>query len=408
MRVVTIEGDSLWLYEPESTESTLLDSFAEPPSCLAVDSTGSLVATGTSDGSRDVYMSTIPGAASDRRITWQRTSVHLERDKKRTNNRASASVVSCIAFSPAGTSLAAGFADGRVLTVPFSMPWCTTELEPHNREVTAVAEARNGSWLATASRDGTVRVTVRDTSERFCLSHPSAVTALRVNPDESWIATTAGTHLYIWDARTGTPLHALREHSRPIRALAISPNGTWIATAASDRTVRIWDTSRWQSEIRVTAKQPLVDIAISPDGETVATRDTEGEVAFWDVATGGYHGFTWEHYVGPGITKIIVEFSGCADEGDVTDVTFVNDKGEVLGSDNPDLYVDYLPDGFELNNGSYGTVEIDCESGEISEDDVMWREDEEDDEAEDEDDQDNDETDAEDDDADDNSDDDEE
>jgi WD40 repeat protein len=70
-----------------------------------------------------------------------------------------------------------------------------------------VAIAPDGTWLATASTDGTART---------------------------------------WDAATGQPRATLTGHDGPVRALAIAPDGTWLATVGHDRTIRIWDTTAWQ------------------------------------------------------------------------------------------------------------------------------------------------------------------
>jgi WD40 repeat protein len=68
--------------------------------------------------------------------------------------------------------------------------------------VHTVAIAPDGSWLATASADGTARVWAAD----------------------------------------GTPLATLAGHRQPVHIVAIAPDGSWLATGSDDRTVRIWTT----------------------------------------------------------------------------------------------------------------------------------------------------------------------
>jgi WD40 repeat protein len=68
--------------------------------------------------------------------------------------------------------------------------------------VREVAIAPDGSWLATASADGTAR---------------------------------------IWDPVTGTQRHTLTGHTDAVREVAIAPDGSWLATASADGTARIWD-----------------------------------------------------------------------------------------------------------------------------------------------------------------------
>jgi WD40 repeat protein len=80
--------------------------------------------------------------------------------------------------------------------------------------VNAVAIAPDGSWLATGSNDGTVR---------------------------------------IWDAATGQERAVHTGHSQSVNAVAIAPDGSWLATGSSDRTIRICDatTGRFQALMRV-------------------------------------------------------------------------------------------------------------------------------------------------------------
>jgi WD40 repeat protein len=66
----------------------------------------------------------------------------------------------------------------------------------------SVAIVGDGTWLATASDDRTVR---------------------------------------IWDRVTGTCTATLAGHTGPVMSVAIVGDGTWLATTSSDTTVRIWN-----------------------------------------------------------------------------------------------------------------------------------------------------------------------
>ena len=72
----------------------------------------------------------------------------------------------------------------------------------HTGPVRGVAYSPDGTRLATASADGTVR---------------------------------------IWDGTTGETLHILTGHTNAVRGVAYSPDGTRLATTSADGTARIWD-----------------------------------------------------------------------------------------------------------------------------------------------------------------------
>jgi WD40 repeat protein len=88
---------------------------------------------------------------------------------------------------------------------------------------------------------------------RIFTGHTDTVNAVGISPDGTWLATASwdGT-ARIW-AADGTPRVTLAGHNDQVRAVAISPDGTWLATASTDGTARIW----------------TVDQASVPDGTVI-------------------------------------------------------------------------------------------------------------------------------------------
>ena len=89
---------------------------------------------------------------------------------------------------------------------------------------------------------------------RTLAGHTGWVRAVAVAPDGSWLAT-AGEDgsVRIWDPATGELRAVLTGHTGWVRALAVAPDGSWLATAGEDGSVRIWDPATGQERAALTA-----------------------------------------------------------------------------------------------------------------------------------------------------------
>jgi RNA polymerase sigma factor (sigma-70 family) len=129
-------------------------------------------------------------------------------------------------------------------------------LEGHTDSVWAVTFSRDGKVLATASRDGTVR---------------------------------------LYEAATGKVLATLAGHQGDVHRVAFAPDGKTVVTAGEDKTVRVWDLATKQEVQRVVHNDPVRGASFTPDGRTLigwgGVHDPKGgdgraEIRLWDPATG--------------------------------------------------------------------------------------------------------------------------
>jgi WD40 repeat protein len=292
---LAISPDGTWL-ATAGHEVRIWDRLAGTCTATATNQTGPVNAVAISpDGT---WLAT---ANNDRTVqVWDRATADCIKAL-----RGHADAVSAVAISPDGTWLATAscgheeptaygdweYVPGQDTAVRIWDPLsgsCLATLTGHTEEVGAVAISPDGTWLATASRDGTVRIWDRASAEHGnAPRRPGDNRAVAISPDSSWLATGGlDKTVRIWDRATAQCIKTLWNKGQ-VHALAVSPDGTWLAAASNDKTVRIWDVRTGTCTATLTGHTRLVlGVAVSPDGTWLATVSTDKTARIWDVRTG--------------------------------------------------------------------------------------------------------------------------
>jgi WD40 repeat protein/DNA-binding SARP family transcriptional activator len=152
----------------------------------------------------------------------------------------------------------------------------------------------DGTRLATASQDGTVRVWRAATGqELLALSgHMGPVQGIAFSPDGMRLATGGEDGaVKVWSLSStedlsGAELLALSGHAGPVYAVAFSLDGTRLATAGADGTARVWDATSGEELLTLSGHSGAVrDVAFSPDGTRLATTGADEKVKFWSLGS---------------------------------------------------------------------------------------------------------------------------
>jgi WD40 repeat protein len=245
---------------------------------------------------------------------------------------ARAGVVTAMAYSPGGQTLAAGYRDGTIrlwdaasrrllstatwdgapLAVAFTGGGKTLEVAgpaavgawnlashaaiaarplPGLAGGRAAAFSRDGTTLATGGGDGNVRlwrVASRDEIGAPMSSVLNPVEAVTFSPDGATVAAASSDGaVQLWDVATqqeaGTTMAA---GSAAVGALAFGPDGKFLAAGGDDGDVRFWDvTAHTQAGTTMTTGAPVAALSFNARGTTLASAASNGGTQLWSVAT---------------------------------------------------------------------------------------------------------------------------
>jgi WD40 repeat protein/TPR repeat protein len=163
-------------------------------------------------------------------------------------------------------------------------------LSGHGDRVGAAVYSPDGTRIATASTDKTVRIWDARTGAQLAAisGHQSNIFSVGYSRDGSRIVTASSDKTArIWDARSGTQLAVFSGNSfRPVFA-AFSPDGERIVAASMDKTARIWDARTGDELLRLAGHGEALQTAVySPDGTRIVTASRDKTARIWDARTG--------------------------------------------------------------------------------------------------------------------------
>ena len=171
-------------------------------------------------------------------------------------------------------------------------------LRGHTDKIWAVAFSVDGQRLASASRDGAVRLwdTAGGRLLQTLTNHQAPVHAVAFSPDGRWLATGARDQMIkLWDPRSGQEHATLSGHQDAVRCVTFSPEGGRLASAGEDWQIRLWDLVTRQTTTTLSNGVKFERMRFSPDGRVLAACGNENRAFLWDTTKGTLLGATTPH-----------------------------------------------------------------------------------------------------------------
>ncbi len=214
-------------------------------------------------------------------ILWdliQGTHIRLEGHKGK---------VQSLAVSPDGTWIASASWDGTVGIWP-AHGGAGRFLSGHDASVNDVAFSTDGQYLYSASADGTIREwEMADGSGRIVAGHGFGVNRLTLGPQDDWLAYGAVDGVTrVITPHSGETVADFTLERRPILSMAFHAETQQLAAGDGHGYIMIIDTENWRiaRDFRAMRQGPVWALDFGPAGQVIYAGGIEDVVFSWPVA----------------------------------------------------------------------------------------------------------------------------
>lgn len=206
--------------------------------------------------------------------------------------------ITSVAFSPDSLTLATGSLSGVVRLWDVVGARELRHWAAHEAAVNAIQFTPDGNQLLTGSSDqsiklwaiklGAIKLEDGNGSARAQFNgHTKDVTSLSLHPAGTWLASgSADGSVRIWDITSGQTVRTLSGSNSAIFAVSFSHDGKRLAAGGADKSIRLWSAPDFQSEQSLNVGNGTIQaLTFSPDDRLLASAHSDAVVRLSELSS---------------------------------------------------------------------------------------------------------------------------
>ena len=194
-------------------------------------------------------------------------------------------------FSASEDRLAAGSRHGELFIWDLKSGAELVRLDAHQDIIWDVAFSPDGTLIATASKDGAVKVwkTTGGQLVATAAGHVRGTRTVEFLDSNRLVSGGDDNCVRVWSSASGAELAEFAGHEQTVLDVVAATDDDSIFSASRDGTIRQWSLADHGGSILIADRTPIASIALFPDEQFLAGTGGTGDVTVWELGCGRIH-----------------------------------------------------------------------------------------------------------------------